>query len=170
MFLSVFIFFISLILFLLCSHAFQLHGPIIMRLVRTPFPLLLPLLKTPPLPLLHRCCLSTLLTNSSAASHRRLSTDGSTPQPVIGQDSVELLGHSYPRDDYTNVTPRILAKVGRNLHNQTHHPLWLIKERIKAHFYRYESSKGEVRHVLVHSLGLSRTNSLYSSYRVPSNS
>ncbi|XP_036934781.1 phenylalanine--tRNA ligase, mitochondrial [Acanthopagrus latus] len=106
-----------------------------MKLVRTPFPLLLPLLQTPPLPLLHRCCLSTLLANSSAASHRWLSTDSSTPQPVIGQDSVELLGQSYPRDDYTNVTPRILAKVGRNLHNESHHPLWLIKERIKAHFY-----------------------------------
>uniref|UniRef100_A0A673B2T3 Phenylalanyl-tRNA synthetase 2, mitochondrial n=1 Tax=Sphaeramia orbicularis TaxID=375764 RepID=A0A673B2T3_9TELE len=47
----------------------------------------------------------------------------------------EVLGYSYPRDDFTNVTPKILEKVGRNLHNQSHHPLWLIKERIKAHFY-----------------------------------
>uniref|UniRef100_A0A8C2XJH4 Phenylalanine--tRNA ligase, mitochondrial n=1 Tax=Cyclopterus lumpus TaxID=8103 RepID=A0A8C2XJH4_CYCLU len=68
-------------------------------------------------------------------SCRRLSTDGPAPPPVIGQDSVAVLGHSYPRDDFTNVTPRILAKVGLNLHNQSHHPLWLIKERIKAHFY-----------------------------------
>lgn len=100
---------------------------------------LLPVLQSPPLPLLHRCCLSTLLANGSAASCRRLSTVGPTPQPVIGQDSVEVLGSSYPRDDFTNVTPKILAKVGRNLHNQSHHPLWLIKERIKAHFYRYET-------------------------------
>ncbi|XP_075937076.1 phenylalanine--tRNA ligase, mitochondrial [Anarhichas minor] len=96
---------------------------------------LLPLLQCPPLPLLHRCCLSTLLANGGAASCRRLSTDGPAPQPVIGQDSVEVLGRSHPRDDFTNVTPRILASVGRNLHNQSHHPLWLIKERIKAHFY-----------------------------------
>ncbi|TMS09013.1 Phenylalanine--tRNA ligase, mitochondrial, partial [Larimichthys crocea] len=108
----------------------SLHGPIIMRLSS-----LLPVLQSPPLPLLHRCCLSTLLANGSAASCRRLSTVGPTPQPVIGQDSVEVLGSSYPRDDFTNVTPKILAKVGRNLHNQSHHPLWLIKERIKAHFY-----------------------------------
>uniref|UniRef100_A0A3B5QRL8 Phenylalanyl-tRNA synthetase 2, mitochondrial n=1 Tax=Xiphophorus maculatus TaxID=8083 RepID=A0A3B5QRL8_XIPMA len=50
-------------------------------------------------------------------------------------DSIELLGHSYPRDDFTNVTPKILAKVGFHLQNQPYHPLWLIKERIKAHFY-----------------------------------
>uniref|UniRef100_A0A673B0R1 Phenylalanyl-tRNA synthetase 2, mitochondrial n=1 Tax=Sphaeramia orbicularis TaxID=375764 RepID=A0A673B0R1_9TELE len=68
-------------------------------------------------------------------SFQRFSTEGSAPRPVIGPDSVEVLGYSYPRDDFTNVTPKILEKVGRNLHNQSHHPLWLIKERIKAHFY-----------------------------------
>uniref|UniRef100_A0A3B4X419 Phenylalanyl-tRNA synthetase 2, mitochondrial n=1 Tax=Seriola lalandi dorsalis TaxID=1841481 RepID=A0A3B4X419_SERLL len=68
-------------------------------------------------------------------SRRRLSTDGPAPRPTVGQDSVEVLGRSYPRDDFTNVTAKVLAKVGRNLHNQPHHPLWLIKERIKAHFY-----------------------------------
>ncbi|KAM3592933.1 uncharacterized protein V6R79_002034 [Siganus canaliculatus] len=90
--------------------------------MRLPLPRLLPLLQSPPLPLLR-------------ANHRRLSTDGHAPLPVIGQDSVEVLGRSYPRDDFTNVTGKILSKVGRDLHNQPHHPLWLIKERIKAHFY-----------------------------------
>lgn len=90
-------------------------------------------------PLLQRL-LSEFWTSGSTASwhvsYRRLSTD--IPQPVIGHQSVEVLGHRYPRDDFTNVTPKILAKVGRNLHNQPYHPLWLIKERIKAHFYRSE--------------------------------
>jgi phenylalanyl-tRNA synthetase alpha chain len=49
---------------------------------------------------------------------------------------VELLGKSYPQDDHTNLTQKVLSKVGRNLHNQQHHPLWLIKERVKEHFYR----------------------------------
>lgn len=106
-----------------------------MRLCSTPLSLLLPVLQSPLLHLRHRCCLSTLLANCSTASCRRLSTDVHASQPVIGQDSVEVLGHTYPRDDYTNVTQKILAKVGRNLHNQSHHPLWLMKERIKAHFY-----------------------------------
>lgn len=106
-----------------------------MRLRNKPISLLLPLLRSPPLPLRHHRCLSSLLANGSAAPCRHFGTDGPAPQPVIGQDSVEVLGHSYPRDDFTNVTPKVLAKVGRNLHNQSHHPLWLIKERIKAHFY-----------------------------------
>lgn len=89
-------------------------------------------------PLLQSLPRRSRLANGSAARCRRLSTEGAGPQPLIGQDSVEVLGHSYPRDDFTNITPRVLAKVGRNLHNQSHHPLWLIKERIKAHFYRYE--------------------------------
>ncbi|XP_053570677.1 phenylalanine--tRNA ligase, mitochondrial isoform X2 [Bombina bombina] len=51
-------------------------------------------------------------------------------------NKVELLGRFYTRDDYTNVTNRILSKVGKNLHNKMYHPLWLIKERIKDHFYK----------------------------------
>lgn len=60
----------------------------------------------------------------------------SAPRPPIGRDAqVEVGGRSFPRDDFTNVTPRILEKIGANLHNETHHPLWVIKERIKEHFY-----------------------------------
>lgn len=124
-----------------------------MRLCNTSVSSLLPLLQSPRLPRVHRCSLSTLLASGRAASCRRLSTDGPAPQHVIGQDSVEVLGNSYPRDDFTNVTPKILAKVGRNLHNQSHHPLWLIKERIKAHFYRYVLSKDEVLHCVKCRLG-----------------
>lgn len=92
-------------------------------------------------------CVTALWANGGVAvSCRFLSMDGPTPQPVIGQDSVEVLGHAHHRDDFTNVTPRILAKVGRNLHNQSHHPLWLLKERIKAHFYR--CSVHGIRHVM----------------------
>ncbi|XP_037549820.1 phenylalanine--tRNA ligase, mitochondrial [Nematolebias whitei] len=79
--------------------------------------------------------LGRLLSEFSTNRCSHLTTKGHTPQPVIGQDSVEVLGHSYPHDDFTNVTPKLLTKVGVNLHNQQHHPLWRIKERIKAHFY-----------------------------------
>ncbi|XP_013377296.1 PREDICTED: phenylalanine--tRNA ligase, mitochondrial isoform X2 [Chinchilla lanigera] len=50
---------------------------------------------------------------------------------------LELLGKSYLQDDHTNLTQKVLSKVGRNLHNQQHHPLWLIKERVKEHFYKH---------------------------------
>ncbi|XP_076014514.1 phenylalanine--tRNA ligase, mitochondrial [Genypterus blacodes] len=107
-----------------------------MRLHRRLLPMLLPFLHSLPRRSLHLRCLSSFSTNGTTASHRRLCTDSPVPQPVaIGQDPAEVLGQSYPRDDFTNVTAKILAKVGRNLHNQSHHPLRLIKERIKAHIY-----------------------------------
>ncbi|XP_064186966.1 phenylalanine--tRNA ligase, mitochondrial-like [Anguilla rostrata] len=68
--------------------------------------------------------------------HRGLKTKGPASHLTRQQESVEVLGQLFHRDDYTNVTAKILSKVGRNLHNRAHHPLWLIKERIKAHFYR----------------------------------
>ncbi|CAL1596376.1 unnamed protein product [Knipowitschia caucasica] len=58
----------------------------------------------------------------------------STASPVISQD-VQVQGRSFPRDDFSNVTAKILQRVGANLHNEPHHPLWIIKERIKEHFY-----------------------------------
>ncbi|GCB70824.1 hypothetical protein scyTo_0001381 [Scyliorhinus torazame] len=56
-------------------------------------------------------------------------------------DSIELFEKFYLRDDYTNVTPKILSKVGKSLQNQRNHPLWLIKERIKNHFYTHYLSR-----------------------------
>lgn len=56
-------------------------------------------------------------------------------------DTVEVLGKSYLADNYTNVTKKILSKVRKNLHNQKYHPLWLIKERVKDHFYRQYSGR-----------------------------
>ncbi|KAI1888879.1 hypothetical protein AGOR_G00173310 [Albula goreensis] len=67
--------------------------------------------------------------------YRVLSTEGPASHPSGQPNSVEVLGQFFHRDDYTNATAKILSKVGRNLHNRPHHPLWLIKERIKAHFY-----------------------------------
>ncbi|XP_062311998.1 phenylalanine--tRNA ligase, mitochondrial-like isoform X1 [Osmerus eperlanus] len=123
----------------------QVHGPIIMRVHCRTLPLLLPFLESLPRHWPHHCTQA----NGNLASHRLLpfcrhfTTDRSAPQPLIGPESVEVLGHAHPRDDFTNVTPKILSKVGRNLHNQSHHPLWLIKERIKTHFYSvYTAHRG----------------------------
>ncbi|KAM4028540.1 phenylalanine--tRNA ligase, mitochondrial isoform 2-T2 [Anomaloglossus baeobatrachus] len=64
----------------------------------------------------------------------RTITSKTSTTDISGQ--VELLGRQFRRDDYTNVTSKILSLVGMNLHNQKYHPLWLIKERIKEYFYR----------------------------------
>lgn len=43
----------------------------------------------------------------------------------------------------TNVTPSLLDKVGRYLHNTRHHPINLIKERIVHHFHKtYTNNMG----------------------------
>ncbi|CAK9830447.1 Probable phenylalanine--tRNA ligase, mitochondrial [Anthophora retusa] len=46
-----------------------------------------------------------------------------------------LLGHKYPTDEWTNVTPRVISKLGRNLHILLYHPLSLIRQRIVNYFY-----------------------------------
>ncbi|XP_050295382.1 probable phenylalanine--tRNA ligase, mitochondrial [Anthonomus grandis grandis] len=45
------------------------------------------------------------------------------------------LGGSYIRDDYTNITTRILEHVGLNLHLQKNHPLNLVHQRIINYFH-----------------------------------
>ncbi|KAF4087820.1 hypothetical protein AMELA_G00075570 [Ameiurus melas] len=80
--------------------------------------------------------------STSTLSQRHcLSTYVSSHQPQINHEPVDVLGRIYPRDDMTNVTSKILSMVGRELHNQTHHPLWIIKERIKEHVYRSYTSR-----------------------------
>ncbi|KAL2085964.1 hypothetical protein ACEWY4_019284 [Coilia grayii] len=102
----------------------------------------------------HRCCLQLFLPESgykrclyycnrakrqavaqSPLSLRFFSSDGLISQSMVKQNSMKVVGQTYDCDEYTNVTPKILSKVGCNLHNRPHHPLWLIKERIKTHFY-----------------------------------
>ncbi|GAV02847.1 hypothetical protein RvY_13361 [Ramazzottius varieornatus] len=53
-------------------------------------------------------------------------------------ESIQIGGHTYRTDSWTNVTPRISSFVGKNIYLRKNHPLWLIKERIIAYFnWRY---------------------------------
>ncbi|XP_071308616.1 phenylalanine--tRNA ligase, mitochondrial isoform X3 [Agelaius tricolor] len=85
--------------------------------------------------------LSSKVKVKGISTHSRHSSSKSVPSDfgasVPCSNTVELLGKSYPQDDYTNVTEKILSKVGKNLHNRKHHPLWLIKEQVKEHFYKH---------------------------------
>ena len=54
----------------------------------------------------------------------------------LTDDTVNVLNREYRRDGMTNITPAILSKVGRNLHNQPHHPINVIKQRIVHHFHK----------------------------------
>ena len=50
-----------------------------------------------------------------------------------------LQGTSYPRDSVTNISPRIIKCMDRNLHLQPSHPLCLIKQRIANYMYKVNS-------------------------------
>jgi len=59
------------------------------------------------------------------------------------QSSLAINDRSYKRDNFTNVSPKILSLIGRNLHRQKQHPLCLIKERIVDYMYKkYRGNRG----------------------------
>ena len=58
-------------------------------------------------------------------------------------NTVCVLGKEYKRDDMTNVTPSLLGKVGRDLHNTKDNPIYLLKKLIVHHFHKtYINSAG----------------------------
>ncbi|CAK9794681.1 Probable phenylalanine--tRNA ligase, mitochondrial [Anthophora quadrimaculata] len=59
----------------------------------------------------------------------------STAMQAETSKDIILLGHKYPTDEWTNVTPRVISKLGRNLHILPYHPLSLIRQRIVNYFY-----------------------------------
>ncbi|XP_035679726.1 phenylalanine--tRNA ligase, mitochondrial-like [Branchiostoma floridae] len=74
-------------------------------------------------------------------SRTNFSSQATSPNK-LDNDAVQVLGNRYERDEWTNVTPQILSKVGRNLHNQQYHPLNLIKQRIHNHIYARYTHRG----------------------------
>ena len=69
---------------------------------------------------LRRACSS--VASSAAANHS------------VG--NVEILRHSYTRDEMTTVTPAIISRVGRKLHHIPNHPVNIIKQRVVHHFHK----------------------------------
>ena len=62
----------------------------------------------------------------AACSHSRANVES---------DHVHVLNKAYTRDNMTNITTSILAKVGRNLHHQKNHPLGILRNKIQEHVY-----------------------------------
>lgn len=50
-------------------------------------------------------------------------------------ESIVVDGKHYLRDEYTNITPKIISYIGTNNHNRTGHPLCLFKQRLIDFFY-----------------------------------
>lgn len=50
-------------------------------------------------------------------------------------ESVVINDKIYTRDEYTNVTPKILSYIGKDIHNFSDHPLCLFKQHLVNFFY-----------------------------------
>ncbi|KAJ0171456.1 hypothetical protein K1T71_013006 [Dendrolimus kikuchii] len=56
--------------------------------------------------------------------------------------TVSIKNKEYQTDEYTNVTPKILSYLGRNLHVQKDNPLSLVRQRIVNYFYSSFTHRG----------------------------
>ncbi|XP_003706207.2 phenylalanyl-tRNA synthetase, mitochondrial [Megachile rotundata] len=54
---------------------------------------------------------------------------------VEASNDITILNQKYPIDKWTNITPSIVAKLGKNLHITPYHPLSHIRQRIINYFY-----------------------------------
>ncbi|KAF5300529.1 hypothetical protein FQR65_LT09150 [Abscondita terminalis] len=58
-------------------------------------------------------------------------------------DTITIHNKTFKRDDYTNITDKIISLSRRNLHIQPNHPLNLVRQRIVNYFYkRFLNSRG----------------------------
>ncbi|XP_785848.1 phenylalanine--tRNA ligase, mitochondrial [Strongylocentrotus purpuratus] len=85
-------------------------------------------------PALHELSRRCRVRSLSSTSH--LFTNSNSTQTTPQNPQVTIQGRTFARDDFTTVTPKIISRVGTNLHNQPNHPLCIIKEKIRDHFYR----------------------------------
>lgn len=53
----------------------------------------------------------------------------------VTSESVVVDSKPYIRDEYTNITPKIVSYIGTNKHNRIGHPLYLFKQRLIDFFY-----------------------------------
>ncbi|KNE63921.1 phenylalanine-tRNA ligase [Allomyces macrogynus ATCC 38327] len=76
-------------------------------------------------------------TRSISAAVRAAATTGPAAMRPLSSTTaapLEVSGRTIQRDDWTNVTPHILAKVPRALHRTPHHPVALIAKRIEHYW------------------------------------
>jgi phenylalanyl-tRNA synthetase alpha chain len=56
------------------------------------------------------------------------------PQTGRGEREIELLGHSYDTDEWTNVSGSIINTLSRKVHLQPSHPIGILRNIIEARF------------------------------------
>nr|CAD7456731.1 unnamed protein product [Timema tahoe] len=67
--------------------------------------------------------------------HRRFISASGKNKDEIGV-KITVCGGTFQRDDWTNISPKILSYLGRNLHIQPYHPLSFIRQNIVSFLYK----------------------------------
>ncbi|KAJ8957668.1 hypothetical protein NQ318_017560 [Aromia moschata] len=65
-------------------------------------------------------------------SNRNLSSTSVQPE----SKEISVLNRTYAKDDFTNVTDKIVSHLGKSLYLQPYHPLNLVRQRIVNFFYK----------------------------------
>jgi len=61
----------------------------------------------------------------------------------VNDKEITVNGIIYAKDAWTNVTPKVLSLLGRNLHLQKYHPLSHIRQRIVGFMYNHFPRRGK---------------------------
>lgn len=74
----------------------------------------------------------------SSVLHKYNYSTAAKSMPTVKINSTEFIS-----DDYTNVTPKIISYLGRNLHLQNDNPLSIVRQRIVQYFYKSFTHRGK---------------------------
>ncbi|XP_033226226.1 probable phenylalanine--tRNA ligase, mitochondrial [Belonocnema kinseyi] len=74
--------------------------------------------------------------NISGLFHTFKKNFSTVPSFENPQTEIALCGQKYETDDWTNITPKIISRLGQDLHRNEKHPLGQIKRRITNYFYK----------------------------------
>lgn len=77
-------------------------------------------------------CLSAFINSFTKTKRELIHKTGSYIQDSTALD---VCGKSFVRDEWTNITPRILSHLGRNIYLHKHHPLSILRQKIINYFY-----------------------------------
>ncbi|KAL3271361.1 hypothetical protein HHI36_021845 [Cryptolaemus montrouzieri] len=71
----------------------------------------------------------------------------------LPEQSSTVLNQNFIKDDYTNITEKIVSRIGRNLHLQKDHPINLVMQKVLNYFYNtFKNSRGNPQFSMYNNL------------------
>merc|ERR1712096_430396 len=77
-------------------------------------------------------------------------------------------GKEYTKDEFTNITPRVINSLNKKLYQKPKHPLYIIKKAIIDHFYStYRAGRGPIFTVIEDLSPVVTTHQSFDSLLIP---